>query len=193
VDLAIASERQRASRHDLAALVTCARAASNASTPRQAVAAKADASDDEPTRKLTVRRRLVAAARARIGRRHGSIALSAVAVASIALLTLGMSLGSRRREPNEPRAHDSATSLMASLGPIGTPEHALVSNSGAASPSGAPCTPLAESNAVPVDRLPLESSSSAEKARGLAWHQPHRKQATRSFSVSKSRTLDVGF
>jgi len=193
VDLAIASERQRASRHDLAALVTCTRAASNASAPRQAVAEKADVSDDEPTRKLAVRGRLVAAVRARIGRRHGSIALSAVAIASIALLTLGTSLGSRRSAPNEPRAHDSATNFMASLGPIVTPAHALVSNAGAAGPSGAPCTPLAESNAVPVDRLPLESSSSVEKARGLAWHQPHRKQAARSFSVSKSRTLDVGF
>jgi len=211
VEQAIVTENQSASRHDLAVFVTRFEADSRQSTPPEPlslapVSTRADRvstpmpNDEEPTRDWAAHppRAAVKPAERRATRAPFSvgvrrIALSATGTAILGLV-LGIGFGSRRTEPDERAAHASPIELAAALVPSVTAEPAVVPNArSAARPSGVPCPPSNELNAVPVDRLPLESTPPTEKLRGLAWRPPHRKQVARSFNVSKPRTPDVGF
>jgi serine/threonine-protein kinase len=212
VEQAILSERQSASRRDLAAFVTRFEGELSRSLPpepalpepvskRSAPVSAPVSNDEEPTRdwlarapraaeKATQRR----APRALFSASVRRIAFPVLGTAILGLL-LGLGFGSRRAAPDERAAHASAPELVAALGPRVAAEPAVVAIAGsAARASGVPCSPANELNAVPVDRLPLESTPPpSEKLRGLAWRPPHRKQVARSFNISKPRTPDVGF
>ena len=205
LEQAIVAERQSVSRHDLTVFVTRFAAESSQSRPPRAVSPElvskqpdpvstSAPNDEEPTRDWAARPSRAAvklrATRAPFSTGVRRLALAGAGTAILGLV-LGIGFGSRRTELDARATHASATEFAAALGPSVTVQPALAAN--ARSAVRVPCSPPNELNAVPVDRLPLESTRPAETLRGVAWHPPHRKQVVRSFNVSKPRTPDVGF
>ncbi|MEP7050889.1 MAG: serine/threonine-protein kinase [Pseudomonadota bacterium] len=195
LEAAMVSEQQHATRQDLAAFVAGLSPASRATLATRDVVPPVEANDEDPTRKLPVRRSLIAGMRADVSRSPGWIALAGVSIASVALLVLGISIGASRAGADLQRAPDGAANFAASLGQMVAPARATVPSAGvAAEPCEAAYAPLAESNAVAVDRLPLEDAPRrAQRPRRVVWHQPHRKQVVEAVSVATPKRFDPGF
>jgi serine/threonine-protein kinase len=212
LEQAIVSEGQSATRQELAAYVTRFEFDAAPTLPpapvlpraakRVALASAPASNDDEPTRDWAARPSLAAeksaprhVRRAPFSSGVRRIALSALGIIALGLV-VGIGLGSRRAEPEQTAAPANAPQLVAAaLDATVTAEAAVVQKASSVTrtSSDVPCPPSDELDAVPVDRLPLESTPAPEPRRGLAWRPPHRKQVARSFTIGKSRTPDVGF